>query len=35
MNYLKKTGARKRCGWAGALEKMGHGVGSVWKEETR
>jgi hypothetical protein len=34
-NHIKKTGARLRCDWAGALGKIGHDTGSVWKEETR
>jgi hypothetical protein len=34
-NYLKKTGARLRCDWVGALGKMSHGVGSMREGETR
>jgi hypothetical protein len=31
-NYLKKTGVRLLCDWAGALRKMGRSAGSVRKE---
>jgi hypothetical protein len=31
----KKTRARLRCDWAGALGKMGRGTRSVREEETR
>jgi hypothetical protein len=34
-NHIKKTGARLRCDWAGALGKMGHDAGSVREGETR
>jgi hypothetical protein len=34
-NYLKKTGASQWCDWASALEKMGHGIGSVREGEMR
>jgi hypothetical protein len=31
----KKTRTRQRCGWAGAMEKMGRGARPVQEEETR
>jgi hypothetical protein len=30
MNCLKTTGASQWCNWAGALEKIGRGVGLMW-----